>query len=123
MTRSWKLEWVTANKEVIYFPYPVSSCILCGKAKVVALTVRFQAILQSPPFLTTLVGSTAPKESSRSPNLSTLRSSFVVESCPLRTALRLTAFPVMTFFHLESGNSGQEGELESDLLVALGSKV
>src|SRR5271168_2487574 len=90
MTRSWKLEWVTANKEVIYFPYPVSSCILCGKAKVVALTVRFQAILQSPPFLTTLVGSTAPKESSRSPNLSTLRSSFVVESCPLRTASRLT---------------------------------
>src|SRR5271168_2552780 len=123
MTRSWKLECVTANNEVMYSPYPVSSCSRCGNAKVVALTVRFQAIHQSPPFCTTLVGSTAPKESSSSPNFSTLRSSFVVESCPLRTASRLTAFPVITFLHSESGNSGQAGELESDLRVALGSKV
>src|SRR5271168_1370078 len=66
--------------------------------------------------------STAPKENLRSLNLSTLRSSFVVESCPLRTASRLTAFPVMIFFHSESGNSGQAGELVSDLLVVLGSR-
>src|SRR5271155_628506 len=107
----------------MYSPYPVSSCSRCGKAKVVALTVRFQAMHQSPPFLTVLVGSTTPKESSRSPNFSTLRSLFVVESCPLRTASRLTAFLVMIFFHSESGNSGQAGELVSNLLVVLGSRV
>src|ERR1700678_3698149 len=123
MTRSWKLECVTANNEVMYSPYPVSSCSQCRNAKVVALTVRFQAMHQSPPFLTVLVGSTAPKENSRSPNFSTLRSSFVVESCPLRTASRLTAFPVIIFFPSESRNSGQAGELVSDLLVILGSRV
>src|ERR1700678_1624139 len=123
MTRSWKLECVTANNKVMYSPYPVSSCSRCRNAKVVALTVRFHAMHQSPPFLTVLVGSTAPKENSRSPNLSTLRSSFVVESCPLRTASRLTAFPTIMFFHSESGNLGQVEELEIDLLVALGSKV
>src|ERR1700678_77546 len=123
MTRSWKLECVTANNEVMYSPYPVSSCSRCRNAKVVALTVRFHAMHQSPPFPTVLVGSTAPKENSRSPNLSTLRSSFVVESCPLRTASRLTAVPVMIFVHSKFGNSGQVEELVSDLLVVLGSRV
>src|SRR5271168_3095579 len=123
MTRLWKLGCATENKEVIYSPYPVSSCSQCRKANEVALTVLFQAMHQSPPFLITLVGSTAPKESSRSPNLSIFGSLSVVESCPLRTASRLTAFPVMTFFHSESGKSGQEGELVSDLLVVLGSMV
>src|SRR5271168_1271380 len=88
-----------------------------------ALTVLFQAIYQSPPFLIVLVGSTVPNEISRSPNFSTLRSSFVVESCPLRTASRLTALPDTTFFHSESGNSGQSDWLVSDRLVAFGSTV
>src|SRR5271168_3600720 len=84
-----------------------------------ALTVLFQAIYQSPPFLIVLVGSTVPNEISRSPNFSTLRSSFVVESCPLRTASRPTALPDTTFFHSESGNSGQSDWLVSER-VALG---
>ena len=87
----------------------------------IALTVLFQAIDQSPPFLTNLVGSTVPKEISRSPTFWTLRSSLVVESCPLSTALRLTALPEMTFFHSESGNSGQSGLLTSECFAALGS--
>src|SRR5580692_12555792 len=112
-----------ANMETMYSPYPVSSCSRCGKANAVALTVLFQAIDHSPLFLTTLVGSTVPKDSSRSPNFSTLSSSFVVESCPLSTASKLTAFPPITFFHSESGNSGQLGELVSDRNVVLGSTV
>src|SRR5271168_3231768 len=85
-----------------------------------ALTVLFQAIDQSPPFLIILVGSMAPNEISRSLNFSTLRSSFVVESCLLRTASRLTALPETIFFHSESGNSGQSDWLVSEHLVALG---
>ena len=88
-----------------------------------ALTVLFQAIDQSPPFLTVLVGSTAPNNISSSPNFSTLRSSFVVESCSLSTASRLTALPETTFFHSELGNSGQSDWLVSERLVALGSIV
>src|SRR5271168_4396892 len=105
--------------ETISSPYPVSSCSQCGKANTVALMVLFHAIDHSPPFLTILVGSTAPKESSRSPNLSTLSSSFIVESCSLSMASKLTAFPPITFFHSESGNSGQLGELMSDRNVDL----
>src|ERR1700678_4803235 len=123
MIREWKLGCVTANMEMIYSPYPVSSRSRCGKANAVALTVLFHAMDHSPPFLTILVGSTAPKESSRSPNFSILRSSFVVESCPLRTASKLTALPDTTFFHSESGNSGQSDWLVSERLVALGSTV
>src|ERR1700678_4045475 len=104
---------------MIYSLYPVSSCNLCGKANAVAL---FQAIDHSPPFLTPLVGSTVPKDSSRSPNFSTLSSSFVVESCPLSTASRLTAFPPIMFFHSDSGNSGQLGEVVSYRIALLGSR-
>ena len=89
----------------------------------VALTVLFHAIVQSPPFLTIFVGSTALKVISRSPNFLTLGLLCVVESCPLRTASRLMAHPAMTFFHSESGNSGQSSSLTSDCLVALGSTV
>src|ERR1700678_1998773 len=85
-----------------------------------SMTVLFQAIDHSPPFLTTLVGSTIPKDSSRSPKFSTLSSSFVVESCPLSTASKLTAFPPIMFFHSDSGNSRQLGELVSDRIVVLG---
>ena len=85
--------------------------------------VLFQAIDQSPPFLTNLVGSTAPKETLMSPNFSILRSSFVVESCPLSTASRLTALPEMIFFHSESGNSGQSGWLVSERFAVFGSTV
>src|SRR5271168_2563277 len=85
--------------------------------------VLFQAIDQSPPFFTILDGSTVLKEISRSPNFSTLDSSCVVDSWPLSTALRLTALPLMIFFHSESGNSGQSGSLTSDRLVASGSMV
>src|ERR1700678_2685476 len=109
--------------EMIYSPYLVSSCSRCGKANAVALTVLFQAMDHSPPFLTILEGLTAPKVSSRSPNFSTLSSSFVVESCPLSMASKLTAFPLMMFLHSESGNSGQLGELVSDRIVVLGSMV
>src|ERR1700678_1468826 len=123
MILEWKLGCVAANMETMYSPYPVSSCSRCGKAKAVALTVLFQAIDHSPPFLTILVGSTAPKVSSRSPNYSTLSSLFVEESCPLSMASKLTAFPPMIFLHSESGNSGQLGELVSDRIVVLGSTV
>src|ERR1700678_3553787 len=109
--------------ETIYSPYLVSSRSRCGKANAVALTVLFHAIDHSPPFLTILVGLTAPKESSRSPNFLILSSSFVVESCPLRTVSKLMAFPPITFFHSESGNSRQLGELVSDRNVVLGSTV
>ena len=85
----------------------------------VALTVLFQAIVQSPPFLTSFISLTAPKVILRSPTFS----SCVVESCPLRTASRLTAIPEMMFFHSESGNSGQSGSLRREHFVALGSMV
>ena len=101
----------------------MSSCARWGNANVVALTVLFQAMDQSPPFLTSFLGSTAPKEISSLPNFLTLGLSCMVESCPLRTASRLMARPEITFFHLESGNSGQSGLLTSDCLVALGSMV
>jgi hypothetical protein len=87
----------------------------------VARTVLFQAMVQSPPFLTTFVGSTAPKEILRSPSFSIFVSSKVVESCPLSTESRLTALPEMMFFHSVSGNSGQSGSLTSERLAALGS--
>ena len=89
----------------------------------VALTVLFYAIDQSPPFLTTFVGLIAPKVISRSPNFSTLGSLCVVESCLLRTASKLTARLEMMFFHSVSGNSGQSGSLTSDRLVAFRSTV
>ena len=89
----------------------------------VALTVLFQVMDQSPPFLTVFVGSMAPKVILRSPNFLTLGSSCVVESCPLSTASRLTALPEIMFFHSESGNSGQSGSLTRDCFVVLRSLV
>jgi hypothetical protein len=121
MIRSWNVGFVAANKDVMYSPYSVSSLDLCGNAKAVALTVRFQAIDQSPPVVTTFDGEIVPYEISKSPTVSVCISSLDVENCPLRTASRLTARPLITFFHSESVNSGQEAELVRECLVDFGS--
>jgi hypothetical protein len=81
-----------------------------------------KAIVQVPASLTSLVGATAPKRSSKPPPRASERSSVVeVENMPLRTASRLMERPLTRFVHSASGNSGAFADVRIEHFAIFGS--